>query len=156
MSALVEQPLLPHLIVRSLETYDTEPCILLDGAALTYRDVRRQASQLVQAQRQLGVGAGASLAVLSKNRPEVLTNMVASLVNGCVVTPLHPMGQLPDHDYVIGDAGIECLVYDPVHFSERASALKNRHPALILMALGPDDVGVDYLALADTFEPKPW
>ncbi len=152
--ALSDQPLLPHLLARSLESREQEPCILLGDEVRTYGDVRRQTSQFIQAQRQLGVGLGTNLAVLSKNRPEVLTNMVASLVNGCIVTPLHPLGQLPDHDYVVGDAGIDCLVYDPSHFSERAAELKKRHPALTLLAFGPDDAGVDYLALADTFEPQ--
>ena len=98
---------------------------------------------------------GTRLAVLSKNRPEVLTNLTASLVNGCVVTPLHPMGSLADHAYVIGDAEIECLVFDADNFTERARELKAQYPDLTLLGFGPNDVGDDYLALADEFEPAP-
>ena len=93
--------------------------------------------------------------MLSKNRPEVLTNLTASLVNGCVLTPLHPMGSLADHAYVIGDAEIECLVFDADNFTERARELKARYPDLTLLGFGPNDVGDDYLALADEFEPAP-
>ena len=111
-SQLHQQPLLPHLIVESLAAHEDAPCIHLAGRVATYGEIRRRTSQLIQAQRARGVVGGTHLAVLSKNRPEVLTNLTASLVNGCVVTPLHPMGSLADHAYVIGDAEVKCLVFD--------------------------------------------
>jgi len=162
MPLLFDQPLLPDLIIRSLEEREDEPCVLLGEEVVTYGDIRRQTSQLIQAQRRHGVGQGGHgvgpgthIAVLSKNRPEVITNMAASLINGCIVTPLHPMGQLGDHDYAVTDAEVECLVFDPEHFSQRAAELKTLHPDLLLLGLGPNDVGEDYLALAATFEPQP-
>ena len=154
-SPLHDQPLLPHLIVRSLGAQDDAPCIHLAGRVATYAEIRRRTSQLIQAQRARGVTRGTRLAVLSKNRPEVLTNLTASLVNGCVLTPLHPMGSLADHAYVIGDAEIECLVFDADNFTERARELKAQYPDLTLLGFGPNDVGDDYLALADEFEPAP-
>ena len=154
-SPLHEQPLLPALIVQSLAAHDDAPCIYLAGRILTYADVRGRTSQLIQAQRARGVTRGTHLAVLSKNRPEVLTNLTASLVNGCVVTPLHPMGSLSDHAYVIGDAEVECLVFDAEYFAERARELKAQYPHLTLLGFGPNDAGDDYLALADQFEPEP-
>ena len=154
-SPLHDQPLLPHLIVSSLAAYDDEPCIHLAGRVASYAEVRRRTSQLIQAQRAKGVTHGTRLAVLSKNRPEVLTNLTASLVNGCIVTPLHPMGSLADHAYVIGDAEIECLVFDADNFTERARQLEAQYPELTLLGFGPNDAGDDYLALADQFEPEP-
>ena len=154
-SPLHEQPLLPHLIVQSLDAHDDAPCIHLAGRVATYGEVRRRTSQLIQAQRARGVLHGTHLAVLSKNRPEVLTNLTASLVNGCVVTPLHPMGSLADHAYVIGDAEVECLVFDAENFTDRARELKAQYPHLTLLGFGPNDAGDDYLALADQFAPEP-
>jgi fatty-acyl-CoA synthase len=154
-STLHDQPLLPHLVIRSLNAHDDAPCIHLAGRVASYADIRRRTSQLVQAQLSRGVTLGTRLAVLSKNRPEVLTNLTASLVNGCVITPLHPMGSLADHAYAIGDAEIECLVFDADYFTERARELKAQFPHLTLLGFGPNDVGDDYLALADQFEPLP-
>jgi fatty-acyl-CoA synthase len=154
-SPLHDQPLLPHLIVRSLGAHDEAPCIHLAGRVASYAEIRRRTSQLIQAQRARGVGKGTRVAVLSKNRPEVLTNLTASLVNGCVLTPLHPMASRADHAYVIGDAEIDCLVFDADNFSERARQLKDEYPDLTLLGFGPNDVGDDYLALADEFEPAP-
>lgn len=154
-SPLHDQPLLPHLIIRCLAAHDDAPCIYLEGRIASYAEVRRRTSQLIQAQRARGVTRGTRLAVLSKNRPEVLTNLTASLVNGCVITPLHPLGSLADHTYVIGDAAIDCLVFDTDNFTERASELKAQHPHLTLLGFGPNPVGDDYSALADQFEPQP-
>lgn len=152
---LHETPLLPHLIIRSLAALDDAPCIHLAGRVASYAEVRARTSQLIQAQRSCGVTNRTRLAVLSKNRPEVLTNLTASLINGCVITPLHPMGSLADHAYVIGDAEIDCLVVDVDHFAERAAELKAQYPALTVLGFGPNDIGHDYLALADGFEPEP-
>ena len=155
-SPLHDQPLLPHLIVRSLAAHDDAPCIHLAGRVATYaRGPPPDEPADPGSTRSRGVTRGTRLAVLSKNRPEVLTNLTASLVNGCVVTPLHPMGSLADHAYVIGDAEIECLVFDADNFTDRARELKAQYPNLTLLGFGPNDVGDDYLALADEFEPAP-
>ena len=155
MDALHTRTLMPDMIIKGLNEFGDRPCLHLGGEMVTYADVRASTSQLQQAQREFGLGLGSRIAVLSKNRPEVLTNMTASLVNGCVISPLHPMGSLDDHSYVIGDAEIECLVYDPANFDERARALLAEHPGLQLLAFGPSDVGTDYLELAARFEPQP-
>jgi fatty-acyl-CoA synthase len=155
MSKLHDEPLLPDLIITALNRFEDEPCIHLGGRVLSYADVRRQTSQLVQALQSRGVVRGTRLAVLSKNRPEVLTNLTASMVNGTVITPLHPMGSFEDHAYVIGAAAIECLVVDVDHFAPRVAEIKERFPDLIVLGFGPSDVADDYLALASTFEPQP-
>lgn len=155
VAALHEQPLLPHLVVSNLGAHGDAPCIHTAQGVMSYAEVSARTSQFVQAQRSVGVLAGKRLAILSKNRPEVLINAMATLVNGVVLTPLHPMGSLSDHTYVIQDAEIDCLVYDPTNFSERAAQIKAEIPDLVLLAIGPDEVGVDYLELADGFAAQP-
>ncbi|HET6663647.1 MAG TPA: AMP-binding protein, partial [Acidimicrobiales bacterium] len=50
----------------------------------------------------------------------------------------------------------ETLVFDPEFFGQRAAELAVRVPGLKnLLALGPGEVGDDYIALASTFEPRP-
>lgn len=154
-TALYDVALLPDFIIQSLTARDDEPCIQFRGHVSTYADVRRQTSQMAQALRSLGMATGSGVAVLSKNRPEVLTNMTASAVNGSVMTPLHPMGSLDDHAYVIEAAGVDCLVFDPETFSERTRLLQERFPDLLVLGFGPNDVGEDYLALASSFEAEP-
>ena len=76
------------------------------------------------------------------------------MVGGCRNTPLHPLGSLEDHAYVLEDAGIETLIFDPA-FSERAAQLSERVPTLKrLLSYGDADVGEDLVALAATFESR--
>jgi len=154
--ALHHQPLMPHLLIDGLNRYNDEPCLYLGDKVASYREVRESTSQMVQALQSKGLGVGSRIAVISANRPEVLSNIAAMQLNGCIGTPLHPLGSLDDHAYVLEAAEIDTLIFDPTTFEEVAKALQERVPALKhLLAFGPTQSGDDYLALADTFEPKP-
>ena len=155
-NSLYHPPLMPHLLIEGLNRYDDRPCLLLAGKVATYRDVRESTSQMVQALQAKGLGKGSRVAVISGNRPEVLSNIAAMQLAGCIGTPLHPLGSLDDHAYVLEAADIEALVYDASVFDAYAAKLKERVPGLnILLGFGPTETGEDYLALAATFEPKP-
>ena len=157
-AALHQQPLMPDLLIAALNRNLDKPAVYLGDTVLTARQVRDEISRYVQALESKGLGKGSPVAVLALNRPEVLFNMGAGMLSGCRTTPLHPMGSLDDHAYVLEDAGIETLVYDPGYFGERAAALAERVPGLKnLLAFGPSEVdgAVDYIALAAGFEPRP-
>jgi fatty-acyl-CoA synthase len=147
---------LPDLLVTALHRNLDKPAVYLGDQVLTAAEVADEISRYVQALESTGLGRGSPAAVLALNRPEVLFNMGASMLVGCRTTPLHPLGSLDDHAYVLEDAGVETLVFDPEFFDERAAELATRVPGLKnLLALGPSEVGDDYIALASTFEPRP-
>jgi fatty-acyl-CoA synthase len=155
-TALHSPPLMPHLLIEGLNRYNDEPCLFLGDKVATYREVRESTSQLVQALQSKGLGVGSRVAVISANRPEVLSNIAAMQIAGCIGTPLHPLGSPDDHAYVLEAAEIDTLVYDPAVFEELAGALQKRVPRLKnLLAFGPTELGEDYLALAAGFEPGP-
>ena len=147
--------LMPHLLIDGLNRYDDEPCLFLGSSIATYADVRNSTSQLVQALQATGMVKGKRIAVISGNRPEVLSNIAAMQLAGCIGCPLHPLGSLDDHAYVLEHAEIDALVYDPTIFEPRAKELLERRPGLTLLSFGPSAIGEDYLALAAGFEPKP-
>ena len=147
-------PLMPHLLIDGLNRYDDEPCLYLGDKIASYADVRHATSQMVQALQAKGLGKGNKIAVISGNRPEVLSNIAAMQLAGCMGSPLHPLGSLDDHAYVLEHAGIDALVFDASLFTQRAAELKQRFPELLLLGLGPNEVGEDYLALAADFEPQ--
>jgi fatty-acyl-CoA synthase len=156
LDQLHQPPLMPHLLVEGLNRYNDEPCLYLGDKVASYKDVREQTSQLVQALQSKGLGKGSRVAIISANRPEVLSNIAAMQLTGCIGTPLHPLGSLDDHAYVLEAAEIETLVFDASVFSEIAAALKARVPGLKnLLGFGPNEVGDDYLAIAESFSPKP-
>jgi fatty-acyl-CoA synthase len=154
--AIHHPPLMPHLLIDGLNRYNDEPCLYLGDKVASYREVRESTSQMVQALQSKGLGKGDRIAVISANRPEVLSNIAAMQLAGCSGTPLHPLGSLDDHAYVLETAKIDALVYDAAVFDEYAAALKERVPGLKhMLGFGPTQSGEDYLALAATFEPKP-
>ena len=154
--ALHDQPLMPHLLINGLNRFNDEPCLYLGDKVATYKEVREHTSQMVQALQSKGLGVGSRIAIISANRPEVLSNIAAMQLNGSIGTPLHPLGSLDDHAYVLEAAEIDTLVYDASVFEDVAAALKARVPALRnLLGFGPTAVGDDYLALAASFEPQP-
>jgi fatty-acyl-CoA synthase len=153
---LYDPTTMPDFLIDGLNRYDDEPCLYLGDRVASYRDVRESTSQMVQALKSKGLGPGSRVAVISGNRPEVLSNIAAMQLTGCIGTPLHPLGALDDHAYVIDDAEIDALVYDASLYEQRAAELKERCPGVKhFLAFGPTEVGEDYLALAETFEPKP-
>ncbi len=156
IEALHQPPLMPHLLIEGLNRYNDEPCLFLGDKVASYKDVRESTSQMVQALQSKGLGVGSRVAIISANRPEVLSNIAAMQLTGCIGTPLHPLGSLDDHAYVIEAADIDTLVFDAALFTEVATALKARIPGLKnLLGFGPNDIGDDYMALAASFEPQP-
>ncbi len=153
--------LMPHLLIDGLNRYDDEPCLFLGDNVASYKDVRESTSQMVQALQSKGLGKGSRIAVISANRPEVLSNIAAMQLAGAIGTPLHPLGSLDDHVFVLEAAEIDALVYDASVFEQHAAALnaalKEKVPGsnMLMLGFGPTEAGEDYLGLAESFSPQP-
>ena len=129
MNDLYRQRFLPDLLIAALDRNGDRPCLYIDDDVVTAAQMRDEISRYVQAFRAQGIVQGQGIATLSKNRPEVLCSMGAVMVGGYRNTPLHPFGSLEDHAYVLEDAEIETLIFDPA-FAERAGQLRERVPGL--------------------------
>ena len=153
--AIHQPPLMPHLLIDGLNRHNDEPCLFLGDKVASYREVRESTSQMVQALHSKGLGKGSRIAVISANRPEVLSNIAAMQLAGVSGTPLHPLGSLDDHAYALEAAGIDALIYDATYFDDHAAALKEKVPSIKhMLGFGPTQCGENYLALAASFEPK--
>jgi fatty-acyl-CoA synthase len=146
------------LLVHSL-SYDLDrPVVTFNdtGRIVTAREYRDVISQYAQALNSLGLVKGTRVGVLSRNRPEVLfVSGGLSFVDICRVN-LHPMGSVDDFAYMVEDAHIEALIFDPGYYQDIARQLQERLPHLRhLLALGPTEVGRDLPAVAATFPPAP-
>ncbi|MCK9878936.1 AMP-binding protein [Frankia sp. Ag45/Mut15] len=154
MTDLYRPMFLPDLLIRALERNGRRPAVHIDGEMLSAHQMRDEISRFVQAFRSRGMVRGVGVATLSKNRVEVLFSMGAVMVSGCRNTALHPLGSLEDHAYVLEDAGIKALLFDP-SFAEHVRKLGERLPDLLLLSYGEAPVGEDLLGLAAAFEPEP-
>src|SRR5258708_25871518 len=145
----------PDPLAAALNRHPDRPAVYLGDQVLTGREVAAEMNCYAQAYAAQGLTKGSPVAILSPNRPEVLFALGANMVTGCRASALHPLGSVDDHAYVIDDAELETLVFDP-SFAERAQQLQERCPGLKrLLSFGPSEVGEDLLALASTFSPRP-
>ncbi|MCU4184197.1 AMP-binding protein [Acidiferrimicrobium sp. IK] len=140
------------LLIRGLSRNPQAAALVIDGRDVTAAEVADQISRYVQAYEAWGLTPGSTTATLSANRPEVLFTIGAGMIAGTRGTPLHPMASLDDHAYILEDAGIETLWYDPDAYEERAMALKERVPTLKrVIALAPTDAAEDLPTAAARF-----
>lgn len=162
-SELLRHPLhTGHLTVGALRRHHDRPVLFLGDTTLTGGQLADRISQYIQAFEALGAGSGATVGLLSLNRPEVLMIIGAGQTQGYRRTALHPMGSLNDHAYVLSDAGATSLIIDPnPMFVERALGLLAKVPSLTrVLTLGPvpaelADVGIDLIAEAARYPVRP-
>lgn len=152
MSVHQRPVLVADLLIGALREHARAPALQLGGMTVTAGSLADTISRVTQALDGLGIGPGSPVAILSGNRPEVLVALGATMVAGARTTSLHPMGSLADQAFVLADAGIETLIFDPSLFDERATQLAQRVPGLKhLLALAPSEAGPDLMALASRF-----
>ena len=154
--ALHHQPLMPHLLIDGLNRYNDEPCLFLGDKVASYRDVRETASQMVQALQSKGLGVGSRVAVISANRPEVLSNIAAMQLNGCIA---HRCTRWARSTTTRTCCGRRDRHADLRRLRVRASGgrAQGARPGLKnLLGFGPNKIGEDYLALAATSSPSRW
>jgi fatty-acyl-CoA synthase len=147
----------PHMLVTALrQNRDRTLLWSAEGAGWTGGAVERQISRIEQVLREAGIVRGSRVALLSLNRPEVLFVEFALALIGAVFVPLHPRGSVEDFAYVVVDAEVTALIFDPQDFGPAATALKGRFgDRLSLLSLGPYDGARDLAALAACRTPQP-
>jgi fatty-acyl-CoA synthase len=143
-------------VLRALDRYADRPCLDMDGQVITYAQVRDRASQLAQALQAADVQRGQPVARLLGNTPDVLILHLASGALGVRGTALNAMSSVDDLAYILEDAGIEAVVFQPGPFDDTVAQLREKVPAVERwLALGPTSVGEDLAERAAQLEPQP-
>jgi fatty-acyl-CoA synthase len=157
MSADIHAPVLFADLIAGALSHDLDRTVLVleDGSSITAGELKDSVSRYGQFLETM-TPAPQRVALLSKNRIEVPGISLTLWVNNLVSTSLHPMGALEDYLYVIADAGIDTLIYDPAHYEGIAQSLLQQAPGLkTLISIGPAAAGVDILAASRDFTPGP-
>jgi fatty-acyl-CoA synthase len=145
---------LPDLLIAALDRNGDRPAVFLGDDVLSATTMSAHVSRYIQVLRSMGVKQGSGISTLSKNRVEVLFSMGAIMAGGYRNTPLHPLGSVDDHAYVLQDGGIDTLIFDP-SFAEHVKLIAERVPGLkTLLSFGPASVGEDLIDLAGGFEAE--
>lgn len=143
-------------VLEALDRFADRPCLHLHDEVITYAQVRDRSARLAQALTEAGVTQGQPVARLLGNSPDVIYVQIATGALGARGTALNAMASLDDLAYILEDAGIETVVYDPGLFDEHAAELRSRVPAVKRwLALGPTEVGEDVQARADQLTAQP-
>src|SRR5690606_28445160 len=101
----------------------------VDGEHVTAGELRDGISRLQQLFESLDPKPKRA-AILAKNRVEVVFVSNALSFAEIVTTTLHPMGSVEDYLYVMEDAEIDTLVYDPERYETAVRELKERAPRI--------------------------
>jgi fatty-acyl-CoA synthase len=83
---------------------------------LSYTTVEKQTAQLANVFRSMGMRAGDSIAILTKNRPEYLISEIAAIRAGTVAIPLNSRLEKNAIRSMLSDAGARILVVGPTYF----------------------------------------
>jgi fatty-acyl-CoA synthase len=127
-----------------------------EGQCLTYGEFAERTARMTAVLLALGLEQGSSLALLSRNRVDVLTAYAAAYIEGIRITPMASMASEDDQAFMLEDAEIDALLVDDTVFAARGRALKARVPGLKhLLSLGPLDGAVDLCAAMMTTAPCP-
>ncbi|MEZ5223713.1 MAG: AMP-binding protein [Ilumatobacteraceae bacterium] len=141
-------------VLDSLDRYGARSLFEFEGETHTYRDARDAIFRIAEALRAAGLAPGQGFALLADNRPELFYVRTAATLVGIRFVALHPLGSPRDHAYVVGDAGLDAVVFDP-SFEPAATSLAQEAQLSVLASLGPSDHGFDLLAESNMSPGRP-
>src|SRR5699024_8436675 len=139
---------LAEAIIVALQNYRESTVFIHESRELSGDQSLRLLYQLARGLEQSGAREGSAFAILGGNLPEVFLVQQAVQLLGARYTPLHPMGAVKDLDYILNDAEVEYLIYDPRLHTEKTRELATLNTNLQVFSLGPGEVGIDLLELA--------
>jgi fatty-acyl-CoA synthase len=125
------------LIITAIQRGGDRDAFVWGDLHISYREMGRQLSQIIQVFEGMGLQHGETVATLSTNRPHAFFVSAAAYVMGLRVVWMNPMSSPDDHLYQVEDAQVQVMVVEPATFGDRA--LKIAHAVnrpLSLLGLG--------------------
>ena len=123
MSELYQGPTLSGLLLRALRRWGDRPAFSGHGPTLTYAQALDLIGRYQAVMAANGVGRGQRMALLNSNRADAYLAGIAAVSLGACMTPLHPLGSLDDHLFIMDDARIDHLLVDVGAYLERGAEL---------------------------------
>ncbi|HTE20723.1 MAG TPA: AMP-binding protein, partial [Armatimonadota bacterium] len=125
---------IPEMLHHSVEHYTHKAALLYkkddEWLTITYGELNRQVERLALGFIDLGVEAGARVALLSENRPEWAIVDLALTSIGSVNVPLYTTLPPPQVEYIVEDAGAQVLIVSNGKQLAKALEVRERLPEL--------------------------
>jgi fatty-acyl-CoA synthase len=137
--------------MRALARYPSRTAFSWPGGSITYRGTTDLIGRMQGVFMQLGLKAGARVALLTANRADAWCAGVAAQLSQLSITWLHPLGSLDDQLFQLEDSESAMLVVDGTTFRDRGGELAAGATGLkAVFTLGPADYGTDLLRAIET------
>jgi long-chain acyl-CoA synthetase len=149
----VDQPTtLPQLFFTAVERFGTKRAALrhkVDGAwrDITHQDLARRVQHVALGIRELGMGAGDRIAILSENRPDWAIADYACLSIGCVDVAIYPTLPANQIAYLLQDSGSVGIFVSDLDMYKLVAKIAPEAPKLQHI-ISFDDLGPDVPALS--------
>ena len=126
------------LIITAIQRGGDRDAFVWGDLHISYREMGRQLSQIIQVFEGMGLQHGQTVATLSTNRPHAFFVSAAAYVMGLRVVWMNPMSSPDDHLYQVEDAQVQVMVVEPATFGDRALKIAQAvNRPLPLLGLGP-------------------
>lgn len=144
----------PLPILNHLSAHEDRPCFFFEGAMLTYQDVREAIYRMARALLDAGVRPGSTVAILAENTPEMFCARTAAQLLGTRTVVLHTLAAAHEHAYILRDAEIDTVIFDP-HLADRVASVAAELTLRLVASLGAGPLGFDLLDEASRQAPVP-
>ncbi|MFJ7078985.1 AMP-binding protein [Streptomyces sp. NPDC098781] len=137
------------LFEQACRSYPDRVAVVHGDQRVTYAELRSEVRRAGRAFLRLGLRKGDRLAIIMKDRPELLAIQYGALWAGLVVVPLNTRQGAEDNAYAAENAGARALCHDAAH---AAVAEEMRGRGTVEHFIGVDaqavlDAGLDFAAL---------
>ena len=148
--------ILGDLIKRNAALHGDRPGLVFEDLRYTHRQFAHRVYRAANALLDRGIQPQERVAILSRNRSEVLEMFGAGEVAGFITININHRLSIPEIEEICLDAQPAALLYEP-DFAEAAEAMRARIPGLRLFMRFGDDAGAESyeaaLAAASDAEP---
>jgi acyl-CoA synthetase (AMP-forming)/AMP-acid ligase II len=124
-------------LVNAARRRPDQPAVTWGDRTVTYAELDRRTNALARGLAGLGAGPGDRVAVLMRNRPELLEAMYACFKAGCCLVPLNARCTSDEVAYHLDDAGAAAVLTD----AEGAGVVRGAGPRVPVLVAGDPHPG---------------
>ena len=117
------------MLRRSAERFPDKTAIIWGERRLSYAGLESDANRLAHAIIALGLGKGAKIAILSRNRAEYGIVFFGAARSGCVLVNVSVLYAPDELAYVLKKADVEALIFEDI-FTDKVAGLREALPAI--------------------------
>jgi len=118
-----------ELVKRCALWYSDRVAFIYEGAHLTYKELNERVNRLSNALLSLGLQKGDRVAILSKNRPQIIESIYACYKAGLVTVPLNARLAIPELVHMVNNSESSALILGE-EFIEGVDSVRPEFPCL--------------------------